>query len=760
MKRSFPGLGVMVAAASAAVFVSGCGGHHHRDNGPHGAAALQILSSKAEYVSGGSALLKVVLPYGAAGRGFTVMVGKTDVTSAFAPVAQGEYVGLVTGLADGQNTIILTPARNAALPASLTVTNYPISGPMFSGPHITPFICQTGSLKLPDGSTLKAVPNDPNCSAETNVQYVYRSSASNSFLPLANPKSPPADVASITKASGEKAPYIVRVETTTIDRGVSQITMLFDPSKDADPTPTARPRNWNGRLVYGHGTGCVGGWYISGANFGYSPLNDTWLSRGYAVATNTLNHPTNSCNPVLAGEVTSMTKEYFIKRYGVPTFTITTGTSGGAYTSLQVADAFPGLFDGVFVDATFPDALAIALSGMDAHLLSNYFYGNLWRSSATFTPAQQAAVSGYANPMAMFASGNQMGRTDPVPGRTAPSYPGIADYTSAVWNAAVPAELRYNPNGPTPNFGGARPTVFDENVNVYGRAKNPLDPSGNSTYALRPYDNVGVQYGLAALNAGAITVQQFLDVNDQIGGFDTDANPVRERSTGSVDAIKRVHQASVILSGGGGLASLPIFDTTNIYGEDNSNYHLQWEHFAVRARLIQANGDASNQVMWRGGPAGGLISTGSPLAIATFEQWMEKIAADIGPGSARDKVLRDKPAAAVDGCFDSANNFIAETQTLGVNDTRCNTLYPSYRNARMQAGGPLAWNVLKCELKPVASTDYKVAFTAQETARLQAIFPTGTCDWSKPGVNQSKLVPWPSVGPSPVNRIFDVNAPG
>jgi hypothetical protein len=83
--------------------------------------------------------------------------------------------------------------------------------------------------------------------------------------------------------------------------------------------------------VYGHGAGCVGGWYISGVNFGYSPLNDTWLSRGYAVAANTLNHPTNSCNPVLAGEVRSMTKEYFIKR---------------------------------FVDAAFPDALAIALSGM------------------------------------------------------------------------------------------------------------------------------------------------------------------------------------------------------------------------------------------------------------------------------------------------------------------------------------------------------------------------------------------------------------
>jgi len=276
-----------------------------------------------------------------------------------------------------------------------------------------------------------------------------------------------------------------------------------------------------------------------------------------------------------------------------------------------------------------------------------------------------------------------------VPGRSAPSYPGIADYTSAVFNAPVPAALRYDPTGLPPNFSGARPTVFDENVNVYGRARNPLDPSGNSTYALRPFDNGGVQYGLAALNAGAITVQQFLDLNDQIGGFDTDAN----------------------------------------------------------------------QVMWRGGPADHLISPGSPLAIATFEQWMNNIAADIGTGSARDKVLRDKPAAAVDGCFDSANTFIAETQTLGVNDTRCNTLYPSYRNARMQAGGPLAWNVLKCQLKPLAISDYTVAFTAAEMARLQSIFPNGTCDFGKPGVNQGKVLPWPSLGPSPVNPLFDVSAP-
>ena len=39
---------------------------------------------------------------------------------------------------------------------------------------------------------------------------------------------------------------------------------------------------------------------------------------------------------------------------------------------------------------------------------------------------------------------------------------------------------------------------------------------------------------------------------------------------------------------------MPILDVSNIYGEDTSNYHMQWEHFAARERVLQANGNADN----------------------------------------------------------------------------------------------------------------------------------------------------------------------
>jgi hypothetical protein len=49
---------------------------------------------------------------------------------------------------------------------------------------------------------------------------------------------------------------------------------------------------------------------------------------------------------------------------------------------------------------------------------------------------------------------------------------------------------------------------------------------------------------------------------------------------------------------------------------------------------------------------------------------------------------------------------------------------------------------MKCQLKPLSATDYAVAFTPEQWARLQAAFPTGVCDWTKPSVDVQPSVPW------------------
>ena len=67
---------------------------------------------------------------------------------------------------------------------------------------------------------------------------------------------------------------------------------------------------------------------------------------------------------------------------------------------------------------------------------------------------------------------------------------------------------------------------------------------------------------------------------------------------------------------------------------------------------------------------------------------------------------------------------------------QCEALYPTFSETRMAAGAGLAGRLLKCQLKPLDFADYGVTFTPAQQARLQATFPTGVCDWSRPGVDE------------------------
>lgn len=70
--------------------------------------------------------------------------------------------------------------------------------------------------------------------------------------------------------------------------------------------------------------------------------------------------------------------------------------------------------------------------------------------------------------------------------------------------ATAPPTWTYNA---ATNRKGTRCTLQDYPVAIFGRR-----PDG---FANRPYDNVGVQYGLRALQAGTITPEQFVDLNER-----------------------------------------------------------------------------------------------------------------------------------------------------------------------------------------------------------------------------------------------------
>src|SRR5262245_14236355 len=97
-------------------------------------AELKALSNDPAYVSGGDVLLQIRVPSGVRQQDVRVMTAGRDVTAAFHADKDGALVGLVTGLASGKNTVSVSTKPVGGADASLDITNYPITGPIISGP--------------------------------------------------------------------------------------------------------------------------------------------------------------------------------------------------------------------------------------------------------------------------------------------------------------------------------------------------------------------------------------------------------------------------------------------------------------------------------------------------------------------------------------------------------------------------------------------------------------------------------------------------
>ena len=716
-KTGFFGRGLTVLIAAALSALAGCASVDSRVYG----LDLEVLSSPSpQWVSGGDALVRINgnIPPIAKLR---VTLNGRDVTAAFAAGASGgKPTGLVTGLALGKNLLVadlqLPRESTASATSALELTNYPASGPMFSGPQQTPFACQTDSFVLADGKTMLGAPLDANCSAATRVDYVYRNTADKpAFVALPSLTALPADMAT-TEVGGKAVPYIVRVETGTANRAIYQTAVLHNPVAERAPSLTNLPAGWNGRLVYTFGGGCTGGWYRQG-NVTGGVLDHNILKQGYAMASSTLNVFGVNCQDLTAAESMAMVKERFIKVYGPPRYTIGWGCSGGSYQQHQIADNYPGLLDGILPGCSFPEVgFATVQSITDQRLLGNYFKNKV---PGAFSDEQQRLVAGVQTVKTIYTATVYEGAMRIAPDTYCP--------------ATLPVAQRYNANtNPT----GVRCSIYDHNINVYGK-----DPA--TGFARRPIDNTGVQYGLRALIDGVITVNQFLHINDNVGGYDRDARFTEGRTAGDTFAMRQAYQTGRLTSGGGGLRDIPIIDY-RAYTDDSAvgDIHLRYHSFSMRERLTNANGNADNQVMLVEDYRYGYYSSDSPLllgALTDMDQWLGNIAADAASGTKRDKVLRNKPSRLQEGCMTRDANPRKIVEKFERNSGQCAALYPAPGSPRFVAGAQLAADVIKCQLKPVAMADYATTFTATQRAQLAQIFPAGVCDWSKPGVEQQGL---------------------
>jgi Tannase-like family of unknown function (DUF6351) len=698
------GIGVVparVAAATDTVHLTA----PHQQTGS-GQFVITTVSARNDLISGDSALVRIgvssLIPVTQVG----VYLNSAKITSAFKETLTGSHVlqGLVTSLHRGDNTLLVRDERNQSNASQLVLTNHSITGPILSGTHITPYECRTTQNGL-------GGPLDADCSAKIKLSYYYRST-SNTFKALTGPTGPyPTDLVNTTTSDGRTVPYIVRVEAGTINRGVYRIAVL-DNAAQSSTGPWKPGPGWNGKLIVTFGC-CGSAQYNQGVISPDSILSDTELSRGFAFAHSTELFNQQHANPHLQGETLMMLKDYFIKNYGPPKWTAGTGGSGGAIQQYLITQLYPGLLDGIQPSISFPETLMPAI--WECRLLDRVYD----MDPATWTPAKQAAVNGFDNPANPPASGTcrawDQGFANII----------VADYASGCGLTSFlnkPYNAKTNPTGPRCDF-------FDTNANLLAR-----DPA--TGFAYRPTDNVGVQYGLNALNQGWITVADFLELNAAVGGFDVDGHPQSHRMAADPDTLARVYRGGFLNSFmGGGFATVPII-TQRTNADARGDIHDQLEDQIVRARLIKANGRADNQIIWRSGSTSGVDL--ADLSLDILNRWLDNIVADAAPLSP-DKVVNDRPKDAVDTCWDLSGNKIVEPATTD-STTRCNQIYPYFSQPQLQAGQASTRDVLKCALKPINFADYSVVFTAAEQAQLRSVFPNGICDYSQAGIGQQPLL--------------------
>jgi hypothetical protein len=242
-----------------------------------------------------------------------------------------------------------------------------------------------------------------------------------------------------------------------------------------------------------------------------------------------------------------------------------------------------------------------------------------------------------------------------------------------------------------------------------------------------------VQYGLLALRDGKISPAQFVHLNANAGGYDIDGKWQKERSAMDPATAAILHRTGQVTFG----RALGTIPELAVRGTNNNDYHYPFRTMVHRARLEAANGHANTHSYWIAAP--NTIST-----LQVMDRWLTAIESDRAPGSVTDKIVRNRPAEARSACWIDG----ARVEDLA----RCDGAYPYFREPRTVAGDTATVATMKCQLKPLRRSDYAVTFSDGEWTALQATFPEGVCDFSKPGVGFQPSVPWLTYEQGPGGR--------
>ena len=320
-----------------------------------------------------------------------------------------------------------------------------------------------------------------------------------------------------------------------------------------------------------------------------TPSYVTALGKGFAVISTALANTGHNCNVAMNAESVMMAKERLVERYGTLRYTIGTGCSGGSIAQHTVANAYPGIYQGLITTCSYPDTFTAGAQFADYHMLRLYFEDpSRWAPGVAWLPTQMAQVEGHLSHVnavvadeglfkaALNPENDCSGTVAPQPGDPATRY-----------------DSETNP-------GGVRCSVLDLLVNPLGRRPQsvwtPQEQAAGRGFGGVPFSNTGVLYGLNALKAGGITPAQFVDLNVKVGGLDIDSGPTSERIAGDPASIANAYRTGLINEA----TNLDDVAIINHGGPDPGIAHDYAHAFWTEERLLADQGHTDNRVMWFG----------------------------------------------------------------------------------------------------------------------------------------------------------------
>lgn len=706
--------------------------------------SVQVLSSRADQVTGGDAFIQVQISSKSKLDTVRVYRNGADITGSLTPDSSTHSLrGVVSGLNEGWN--LLSATAKHSLPGFRFVRNFG-NGPVFSGPRQYPFLCRTenAGLGLPlvdnqDGQGYRVVVNgvvtgwSRDCGAAPVTDRLYRA-ANGQFKSMPADGTRPADMTTTTTLDGRTLDYVIKRERGVSNRFVYSIAMLDDETA------------WNKRVIYrfdggvaiGHDQGRLPG----------GALYHEGLSLGYAILYSTGNRTNTHYNLTLGAETALMLKEHFTETHGVPMYTVGVGGSGGGLQQYVYGQNFGHrIIDAAIPQYSYPDMVTQTIHVGDCELLEYYMdvtdaanpkWANWENRTALIGMNASATVP---NPY----RGNAPGSTECVRG-----WRGLTPLTlNPLWTQLDPLWANMDPPGVALTV---KWTHAQDLETVYG-----VDAEG---YARNSWDNVGVQYGLSGLTSGFLTPEEFLNLNARVGTWKEAKDMVQEgcpftpsvcatpaqfdpwsarnmklspdggitpapRRTGDRLAIAAAYTSGHVFQG---KIDIPIIDWRH-YLEDQLDMHNSHQSFASRQRMLNFDGNASNQVIWFTDARPAVAFDQTPQALAAMDAWVLN---GVRP---------------TDRCFTTTGAEIASGSGVwdGVLDAKpagaCTQQFPLYGTSRTVAGGPIQGGVYACHLQSVSSAiDHGLygswAPSAAEKQRLEQIFPTGVCDYSKGDVSK------------------------